>query len=213
MNEFEKEFVLKSYNQIAEHFSITRTYPWPSVEKFIKSLQSGSLALDAGCGNGKNMLIRDDIKMVGCDLCPEFIDICKSRDLDVIEADIRNLPYESNSFDATISIAVIHHISTHEDRKRAYEEIIRVTKPGGLVYFQVWAEDAVNGDKFIPIENGEDGDYYVTWSNQKDRTIVKRFYHMFKEEEVDLLISQLDGIRLVEKYNEKHNWIVLLEKI
>ena len=47
----------------------------------------------------------------------------------------------SNTFDACISIAVIHHLSTTERRANAIREILRIVKPSGLVLIYVWAQE------------------------------------------------------------------------
>ena len=47
--------VVSVYNEIADHFDVTRAYLWKSVKEFINSLDKNSVILDAGCGNGKNM--------------------------------------------------------------------------------------------------------------------------------------------------------------
>ncbi len=42
------------------------------------------------------------------------------------------LPYSNGSFEVTLSICVLHHILAI-DQKKFIEEMVRVTKPGGLV--------------------------------------------------------------------------------
>lgn len=64
----ESDFVHKVYDNIAVHFSSTRYKAWPIVDRFIKETQKYSLGIDIGCGNGKNMLIRNDIWINGFDL-------------------------------------------------------------------------------------------------------------------------------------------------
>ena len=55
----ENKYVLKPYMQIAEHFDKTREYMWKGIKDFIKSKNSSDFLLDAGCGNGKNMLAKN----------------------------------------------------------------------------------------------------------------------------------------------------------
>ena len=55
------------YEQIAGHFSTTRHKPWPKVVQFMQGVPPGSVVFDLGCGNGKNILKRDDIVQVGQD--------------------------------------------------------------------------------------------------------------------------------------------------
>jgi len=50
------------------------------------------------------------------------------------QADVRNLPFEDESFDAIVSSGALHHIS-HEmpDHEKAIQEMLRVLKPGGRI--------------------------------------------------------------------------------
>ena len=48
-------------------------------------------------------------------------------------SDNMSLPYKDDSFDAVLSIAVIHHIATTERRVRALRELARVLRVGGGV--------------------------------------------------------------------------------
>lgn len=41
--------------------------PWPIVEKFLKELPAGSVGLDVGCGNGKNLMVNKDVFIVASD--------------------------------------------------------------------------------------------------------------------------------------------------
>jgi alkylated DNA repair protein alkB family protein 8 len=137
--EIEKKYVHHVYDAIAPHFSSTRFAKWPKVAAFLSSLPSGSLVLDAGCGNGKYLGLNPDCFFVGCDISAPLIKICADRGHEVLVADAINLPYRTNFGDAAISIAVLHHLSTDIRRKRAIEELVRVVKKGGLVLITVWA--------------------------------------------------------------------------
>ena len=50
------------------------------------------------------------------------------------------LPYKDDSFDAVLSIAVIHHIATTERRVRALRELARVLRVGGRIIIRYEAE-------------------------------------------------------------------------
>ena len=122
-NPVEKEqiYVHKVYNEIASHFSQTRYKPWPVVEKFLKSRESGSVGIDVGCGNGKYLNINKDVFIIGSDYSDNLIALsstingdCKNNDS--IVCDGLSLPHLNNQFDFAISIAVIHHFSTEERR-------------------------------------------------------------------------------------------------
>ncbi|CAH2979190.1 unnamed protein product [Chilo suppressalis] len=57
----EELHVHQVYERIAGHFSRTRHKPWPRVVEFMRNVPTGSVVLDLGCGNGKNILPRTDI--------------------------------------------------------------------------------------------------------------------------------------------------------
>lgn len=77
--------------------------------------------------------------MIGCDICPELVGIAGERGHEVIVADCLNLPYRSDQFDAAISIAVIHHLSSRQRRVQALRELARVVRGGGRLLVYVWA--------------------------------------------------------------------------
>jgi len=66
----ESKHVHRVYDEIAAHFSATRYKAWPVVDGFVRGMPEGSLGVDIGCGNGKNMLIRParELWMTGVDL-------------------------------------------------------------------------------------------------------------------------------------------------
>ncbi len=47
------DHILKVYNEIADHFDCTRHSRWRGVDEFLATLDTHSLVLDVGCGNGK----------------------------------------------------------------------------------------------------------------------------------------------------------------
>ncbi len=51
--------------------------------------------------------------------------------IEVITADVTNLPFPDNTYDAVISMTTLHNIPTPEGREQALKEILRVLKPGG----------------------------------------------------------------------------------
>lgn len=76
---------------------------------------------------------------MGCDHSFGLMDICHKRGFEVLQCDCLYLPYKDDSMDAAISIAVIHHLSTQERRRRAISEMVRVLRPKGRGLIYVWA--------------------------------------------------------------------------
>ena len=104
-------------------------------------LSEGSSALDVGCGPGALTWVL--AKSLGAehvaavDPSEPFARACAER---VPEADVRvasadALPFEDQSFDATLSQLVVNFLP---DAPAGLREMRRVTRPGGLVVATVW---------------------------------------------------------------------------
>ena len=127
------------YENIATAFDKTRYRSWSTVERILDTFEQNTLNGDIGCGNGKNMVYRKDLKFIGIDFCKKFVDICKNKNLECYESDVRRTLFHNNYFDNTISIAVIHHLDSREKRIEAINEMFRITKNNGNIFIYVWA--------------------------------------------------------------------------
>ena len=107
--------------------------------------------LDVGCGNGLllngvAMRLKSE-KAVGIDIWAPHSGggnielLWKNARLEKVadriefkEADARQMPFESGTFDVVVSSGAVHHISrTQADFEQALHEMIRVLKPGGQI--------------------------------------------------------------------------------
>jgi ubiquinone/menaquinone biosynthesis C-methylase UbiE len=200
------------YDNIAHDFDKTRYQMWPVVKKFIIDLPYNCFVGDIGCGNGKNMMLsgRKDIKFKGIDLSQEFVNICHSKGLDVINGNILDIPFLSNSVDHSISIAVIHHLQEKKDRINAIEELLRITKIGGLILLYVWAfkqpenskRKFISYDEMVPYKT-KSGDIYY------------RYYHLYQENELENDIKQIKkyDIEIIDSGYEYGNYYCVIKKI
>lgn len=212
-NSFENENVHSIYNKIAKHFDTTRVIIWPKVQEFINSFKSKSIILDVGCGNGKNMGHREDCKYIGIDICENLLKQAKVQDnCEYILSNCLNIPLLDNSIDYIMSIAVIHHLSTSNRRLASLMEIYRVLKIGGTALIYAWAKEQ---PKF---KNEISQDVFVKWNLQKkyndlnqDQTFY-RYYHLFKKNELELLINKIDGVKIIESGSQSNNWYCIIEK-
>ena len=62
-----------------------------------------------------------------------------------VEGDAEELPYEDDSFDRALSAFGTMFAPRHE---RAAAELVRVTKPGGIVAVAAWTPEGTNGQMF-----------------------------------------------------------------
>ena len=194
----EEKYVYQSYSKIAKPFHGTRYCFWNSVIHFLDKLPKYSVLADVGCGNGKYARYRNDIVWIGNDTCYELLNYAKNINNDIIEANGLHLPYKDKSIDYSISIAVLHHLSTDKLRKQFINELIRITKNNILI--SVWAKEQPIKDKWKHLGNN---DYLISWDN-RDGTQTYRYYHLFTQDEVK---------ELFEDYNftihyEFDNWFI-----
>lgn len=201
--QFETEYVHKVYSSVADQFSSTRHTAWGKVRQFVSKIDSKSKIVDIGCGNGKHMRLRPQ-QFFGCDINKKFVDICSKQNLSVVHGDILNIPFEDNHFDYTLCIAVIHHLSNDERRLKSINELVRITKPTGKIFIQVWALEQEDESKHKFTEQ----DTFVTWGNDK----LKRYYHIFKKGELEELVCKVENVTITESFYECGNWGVILQK-
>ncbi|GFT36895.1 probable tRNA methyltransferase 9B [Nephila pilipes] len=135
----EKAYVHDVYDQIAPHFTDTRYRPWPRVKQFLLELEPGSLVADVGCGNGKYLDINADLMKIGTDRCAALTAAARAKNFEVLTSDNLHMPFRDETFDAVLSIAVIHHFATTDRRVAAIKELTRVLRIGGKVLITVWA--------------------------------------------------------------------------
>ncbi len=196
------------YNNIADDFSKTRYKAWPCVQNFIDNIKFNTINADIGCGNGKNMLYRSELKFKGMDISTEFVKICQSRNLEVIHGNILNIPFDTDIFDNTICIAVVHHLSERQDRVKAIQELIRITKLNGDIMIYVWAfeQPEVSARKF------ETQDEMVSFKKRSGE-IYYRYYHLYKQGELEQEIKDAYAdINIKQSGYERGNWFCIINK-
>ncbi|NTS30623.1 Methyltransferase domain-containing protein [Phyllobacterium sp. YR620] len=92
--------------------------------------------LDVGCGVGTyHPLLRGKVrKITGIDLSEECLEEGRANntDVDYRHYDGLRMPFPDNSFDAAFAICVMHHVPP-EQWPSFSREMVRVTRPGGLV--------------------------------------------------------------------------------
>ena len=105
------------------------------------AVSDGSTALEYGCGPGSRAfdLARLGAKVDGIDISPVAIELAREtaqRDdlqeltrFDVMDAE--HLEFPDESFDLVCGTSIIHHL----DIERAYGEVARVLRPGGIAVF------------------------------------------------------------------------------
>ncbi len=195
--EYENLNVKLIYENIATNFSDKRGTNWDWIDNFIKIIPYNSSILDIGCGNGRNMKY-PNYNFYGVDNCCKFVEMAKNISPNVYLSDMTELPFEDNFFDAIISIASFHHLSTNERRIKCLEEIYRVLKPGGTILLSVWSINQSHNKKLNNQFNF--GDNIVPFKNNKGDIIGNRYYYIFQLDEIYNLLTKHFNI-------DSHEWI------
>ncbi|XP_023245708.1 uncharacterized protein LOC106641239 [Copidosoma floridanum] len=133
----EQAYVHEVYEQCADRTVQGRQ--WPRIYQFLQELEPGALVCDIGCGNGKYLNVNHNVFKIGVDRCQRFTNIARGKKNEVLTCDNLSMPFRDESFDAVLSIAVVHHFSTTERRVRAIKELARVLRIGGRLIISVWA--------------------------------------------------------------------------
>ena len=108
---------------------------WENI--FRNSLEEGCTVLDDGCGAGffTTLLASMGYQVTAVDYSPKMLEeVRKNLDAENLKADLKqmdvqNLEFPDNSFDAVVSRNVFWNLE-HADK--AYEEVSRVLKKGGM---------------------------------------------------------------------------------
>jgi SAM-dependent methyltransferase len=124
---------------------------WAVIEAMLARtpLPPSPLILDAGCGTGGNLERYARIgRAEGVEPFPEAVQLCRERGFEAVtQGGLEDLPYEDNRYDLVAATDVLEHVAPEQE---ALREMLRVTKPGGVLlltvpaYMWMWTEEDDN---------------------------------------------------------------------
>lgn len=113
------------------------------VKNFVDVLKKNGLKniLDLGCGTGRNTIYMCNrgLQVTATDISEKGLDMTIKKakrlgyDIKTTRHDMRNMPFKENTFDGVLCSWVSGH-GTHEDMVKHANEMLRVVKPGGLIF-------------------------------------------------------------------------------
>jgi SAM-dependent methyltransferase len=119
----------------------------------LAGVRPGMRVLDVATGTG-NAAIPAALAgavVTAVDLTPEMFAVARSRadaagvQVDWVEADAEDLPYDDDSFDVVLSAIGVMFAPDHD---RAASELVRVCRPGGTIALANWTPDGYGGAFF-----------------------------------------------------------------
>jgi SAM-dependent methyltransferase len=123
----------------------------------------GDHVLEIGPGPGltTDLLRRDVANLTAVELDADLASALASRlagsNVDVVNADATDMPFEDGRFTGAVSLTMLHHVPTPELQDRLFAEVARVVRPGGhLVASDSMATDELEvfhvDDTYNPID-------------------------------------------------------------
>jgi len=187
----------------------------PYIVNEIKKLPKSAKILDAGCGDGRNLLYLAGLGyiMFGIDISEKAIKTVKRKlktsgiNAGLETGDLYSLPYKNNFFDAAYYDFTNVHI---ENPERVLSEFRRVLKPGGLLLFETTS-------KQDPLYKGknkylEDGFYFRFYSRREAVELVEKYFRINKIE-LNTIWHQSHGKGYAKRKNHYHkSYLITLIK-
>lgn len=181
-----KETVRSGYNKLASSYSASRTVDSEDIQLLrllLERLPRRALVLDAGCGAGYPVaqILAKSFRVVGVDfaLGPIQLAVGNVPDGMFACADLSNVPFKNDTFDAVCSYYAIIHVPRIEHSKllRDFHRVLRV---GGLALLCMGAGD-------LPEDHGDWQGTEMFWSHYDGKTNLK----MMEENGFDILWSKV----------------------
>ena len=155
--------------------------------------------LDLGCGFGRHLLYlaKEGFDVVGMDISQEAVNMAKNKleaegiDAEVLQGDMRELPFNDDEFDAVLAITVIGH-ATKSGVETTVNEIHSVLKEDGLFYGNLPAK----GDsRYKTGETVEEGETYRTKEYGFGRGM-KEIHSFYTKEEIEELFEDFSEVEV-----------------
>ena len=129
-------------------FVVRRKIILQTMRRFIARQPAPAITiLNAGAASGVSSKWMSVLgRVVSLENEPLFVASLREQQMEVIEASVDDIPIGDNIFEVVCAFDVIEHI---KDDRKAVEELIRVCKPGGLLFLAVPAFNSIRGNHDI----------------------------------------------------------------
>jgi len=162
-------------------------------------LPKQSAILDLGCGGGQDARFLDakGFRVVGMDLTAAFLRSAKKTvpSVPLVRADMRDLPFQGESFDAVWAAACLMHVPKPE-AARVLKKLREVVRPGGLLAATVTygTRSRILTDGWMP------GRYFARWQKNDLARVVEGSGWT------------IESLRVVSNQERKGRWLNLIAR-
>ncbi len=201
-----QQFWNKEY-KTGEHLQLSDE-PAEDLEKFCRFLERNygkrflnvtTRALDLGSGNGRNLIMlakEYGMRAVGYDISDEGVKIAKraSEGLPILYT-VRSIEGILDEKDSSVNIVLdmmTSHFLKEKDREFLRDEILRVLKPGGWLFFKSFlADEDLHVARLLREHPADEKDSYIhpeigvlehVWTNQSVQEFFEPYFEIHKIE-------------------------------
>ncbi len=172
------------YEKQGDWFATTRGKILPEQEFVSSYIKAGMTIVDVGAGNGRlAKILPEGVNYIGIEPSDTLRMIANnptSPPRFLVPGSLPTIPLPNQIVDGTVCLAVLHHIPTQESRLTSVAELIRITKPGGIILATSWLHNP-HGNEVIAIKEGEPGDYWMPWHGPDGQAL--RYVHFMQPDE------------------------------
>jgi len=192
------ETTKKTYAHIARDYAHRNAQPNAAVQKMLDrfvALVQGNTVLDVGCAEGRESLYltKKGLKVTGCDLSEEFIQMAKDKcpEGSFFVADMRYLPQDIGVFDGIWASASFLHIPK-ADALSTLRGFKKLLKREGLLYISVL-----------------EGNFDDTRTNPEMHW-PERHFSDYRQDELSEMLTQAGFTLVAEDSNIRDNGLIFL---
>jgi len=156
--------------------------------------------LNIGCAHGPDFLpFKNNFELWGVDFSAQMLKLAQKYaakfdlKLNLTLAEATLLPHPDNYFDYAIAVAVYHNIRGDRQRRKAFQELKRVLKPGGEAFITVW-------NKCQPRFWLKTREVNIPWKS--GTKTYYRYYYLFSYLEIRKLLTRT-GLEIVSIFPER----------
>ena len=117
------------------------------LQKIIHELPKSATVIDIGCAGWLPATERPELKHIGID-CQKPVWIPERTQFFEANLERESIPLTSDIGDLVIASHVIEHLQNPVD---FFGELVRVTKPGGVIYLEAPSDRAVKAPRWMPL--------------------------------------------------------------